>query len=139
MTSVDGVTRSAPDWARGTAIASLLAEGHELLEIESAIYGLHHAEIGAQLAERWNFPDRLCDAIRHHHLPSESRVDPLLASVGQLGEYVAQRFGGESDTPACSLRPDALQCAGMTEEMLLELEGPLRAELSKAKRILEIA
>ena len=31
--------------------------------------GLNHAEIGALIAEKWNFPDVLIQAIRHHHEP----------------------------------------------------------------------
>jgi putative nucleotidyltransferase with HDIG domain len=31
--------------------------------------GMNHAEIGALIAEKWNFPDRLVAAIRYHHDP----------------------------------------------------------------------
>ena len=31
--------------------------------------GIDHAEVGARLAERWNFPDILVAAIRYHHTP----------------------------------------------------------------------
>lgn len=42
----------------------------DLLEDLSA--GLNHSEIGAKIAEKWNFPDTLIAAIRYHHLPTES-------------------------------------------------------------------
>ena len=32
--------------------------------------GMNHAELGALIAERWNFPDRLVISIRYHHDPS---------------------------------------------------------------------
>ena len=31
--------------------------------------GMNHAELGALIAEKWNFPDRLVMAIRYHHDP----------------------------------------------------------------------
>jgi HD-like signal output (HDOD) protein len=31
---------------------------------------MNHAELGAMIAEKWNFPDRLVAAIRYHHDPS---------------------------------------------------------------------
>lgn len=31
--------------------------------------GVDHAEVGARLAERWNFPEVLVESIRHHHTP----------------------------------------------------------------------
>ncbi len=37
--------------------------------IEDLSAGLNHAEIGALIAEKWNFPDVLISAIRYHHEP----------------------------------------------------------------------
>ncbi|KGM38361.1 HD domain protein [Olavius algarvensis spirochete endosymbiont] len=36
---------------------------------ENLSAGYNHAEIGAQIAEKWNFPISLVDAIRYHHHP----------------------------------------------------------------------
>jgi putative nucleotidyltransferase with HDIG domain len=35
--------------------------------------GIDHAEVGAQLAQRWNFPDVLVQTIRHHHAPLKAQ------------------------------------------------------------------
>lgn len=35
--------------------------------LEEITLGLSHAEVGAQLAERWNFPTNLVQMIRYHH------------------------------------------------------------------------
>jgi putative nucleotidyltransferase with HDIG domain len=37
--------------------------------------GMNHAEIGSMVAEKWNFPDQLISAIRHHHDPLSSEKD----------------------------------------------------------------
>jgi len=42
--------------------------GKDLIEDLSA--GLNHAEIGGLIAEKWNFPDSLIEAIRYHHEPA---------------------------------------------------------------------
>jgi len=36
---------------------------------ENLSAGLNHGELGAMIAEKWNFPDRLVAAIRYHHDP----------------------------------------------------------------------
>jgi putative nucleotidyltransferase with HDIG domain len=36
---------------------------------ENLSAGMNHAELGALIAEKWNFPDRLVAAIRYHHDP----------------------------------------------------------------------
>jgi len=42
--------------------------------IEDLAAGLNHAEIGGLIAEKWNFPPPLVEAIRYHHEPY--RCDP---------------------------------------------------------------
>ncbi len=37
--------------------------------------GLNHAEIGARIAMKWNFPDVLVEAIKYHHEPTECTQD----------------------------------------------------------------
>ena len=41
--------------------------------LERFSFGMNHAEVGALIAEKWNFPDQLVDGIRYHN-------DPLQAS-----------------------------------------------------------
>jgi HD-like signal output (HDOD) protein len=40
--------------------------------LERFSFGMHHADIGALIAEKWNFPEQLVEGIRFHH-------DPLMA------------------------------------------------------------
>jgi len=42
---------------------------------ENLSAGLNHAELGAMIAEKWNFPDRLVTAIRYHHDPESAPSD----------------------------------------------------------------
>jgi len=37
--------------------------------------GMNHAELGALIAEKWNFPERLVSAIRYHHDPDAAPSD----------------------------------------------------------------
>ncbi|ADN01142.1 HDOD domain-containing protein [Spirochaeta thermophila] len=51
--------------------------------LEELYGGLHHAEIGALLAEKWNFPDLLVAAIRFHHTPegAPGEMDRIVQTV----------------------------------------------------------
>jgi len=42
---------------------------------EDLSVGLNHSEIGALIAEKWNFPEVLTAAIRHHHEPETASSD----------------------------------------------------------------
>ena len=40
--------------------------------MEELSAGLNHAMIGSKIAEKWNFPPSLVEAIAHHHNPANS-------------------------------------------------------------------
>ncbi len=75
----------------------------ELCEKELAQYGFTHADAAAALAERWNFPKTLADAIHLHHgmenLHLSDAKDPKLAAVVRLANAAAYHDfeSGESD------------------------------------------
>jgi len=46
--------------------------------VERLVAGVNHAEIGARIGEKWNFPETIYESIRYHHSPfmaSESVVN----------------------------------------------------------------
>jgi putative nucleotidyltransferase with HDIG domain len=68
------------------------ASAHARITVTSAcvgaadyvVCGRDHAQLGAELLERWNFPPAFVKAIRHHHRPeaacNASRSSPLISS-----------------------------------------------------------
>jgi len=120
------------------------AESRPLDEVEREILSIDHGRAGALLAERWNLPARLRDAILHHHakpevlqsIPESSRAlveivaaaNAVLASGGLAGccrnGREPPKVGGnplaETDAAAAlEAGRDALREASM----LLELPG----------------
>ncbi len=61
--------------------------------IEHDLFGLDHAEVGAQIADNWNFPQELTLAIGYHHNPDEAKGRPLLAVITYLADNVCLRLG----------------------------------------------
>jgi HD-like signal output (HDOD) protein len=122
-------------------IAEEIARGTPLLEAEALACGLDHAEIGARLASRWNFPDMLVDSIRHHHAPTRAEIDPRMAAVGHLGEMTTQRVQ-VVPLPVVGNHPfdaRALQLCGLDQRSFEELDEPLEREVAKAHGLIEIA
>lgn len=133
------LTRFVP--ASREALRAAVAAGAPPLEAEESVFGLDHAEIGGRLAERWNFPDVLVEAIRCHHAPERSAEDPLMASIAHLGEMASYRYGVSRgpDELDYELEESALRRTGLVPEGLARIEAHLVREIAKAKRILEIA
>jgi putative nucleotidyltransferase with HDIG domain len=57
--------------------------------------GINHAEVGALIAEKWNFPDSLVAAIRYHHSPGSApeKYRTLVDSVYLANMLYAMEHG----------------------------------------------
>jgi len=66
--------------------------GMSLLDAETEVLGMNHAEMGSFLAENWNFPPSLCDVIKNHHSPNGSLSNFLLASIIHLADYLTKHY-----------------------------------------------
>lgn len=60
---------------------------------EEEILGFSHAELGAQVAESWSFPATHCEAIRFHHNPESATLQPGLAHVAHLADWMVVDLG----------------------------------------------
>ncbi len=51
-------------------ISQLVASGrYSFLEAEESVIGINHAALGGKIAEKWNFPGDIVEAISFHHRP----------------------------------------------------------------------
>jgi putative nucleotidyltransferase with HDIG domain len=55
-----------------------------MLEAENRILGVGHTQIGSWLARKWDFPDRLVEAIALHHEPGAAQLDRVLTALVYL-------------------------------------------------------
>lgn len=46
-----------------------IEEGYSIVEAELEIFECTHADIGAWIAEKWDFPEKICNALKFHHNP----------------------------------------------------------------------
>jgi len=88
-------------------IIETAAKGDEPLEaIEKRIAGATHAQIGAWLAEKWNLPRLITDAVAFHHNPWEAKVDPVIVAVVGLSNYLCHVSGIGNSGRVNPLKPD---------------------------------
>jgi putative nucleotidyltransferase with HDIG domain len=92
-------------------------------EAEAQVFGSDHAQIGAQIADSWNFPQELALAIGFHHNPEDAKGRPLLAVITYLANCVCLRLGTGLAEGAYTV-PLSGYCSestGYTEESVEEL------------------
>jgi len=63
-----------------------------LWQVEEKLIGINHANVGGLIAERWNFPIVLVDAIRYHHTPSLARSNQQLPAIVNLANSFAEDY-----------------------------------------------
>jgi HD-like signal output (HDOD) protein len=90
-------------------ISMLVSQKMSFLEAEELVLGINHADLGGKIAEHWNFPIEIRDAISFHHRPDllekEDKIMPwivymadeacLMMGIGSAVEGLAQRAVSE--------------------------------------------
>ncbi|HAH60875.1 MAG TPA: hypothetical protein DCL73_02110 [Treponema sp.] len=93
---------------------------------EKLISGVNHGEIGARIAERWNFPDVITCVIRHHHEPENSPKEARrLTSLVYLSDLMVHYQQGEVDF--YQIDPEVLRMFKIsTEEQFKKISDRLK-------------
>jgi putative nucleotidyltransferase with HDIG domain len=66
------------------------------LEAEESVLQITHAHVGGWLAERWNLPDHLGEAITQHHCPGEAKKNKELVALVHCADVLASRINNKS-------------------------------------------
>ena len=90
-----------------TALELAARERIPLQQAEQQVIGIDHTVAGAMLAERWQFPKKLTDAIRTHHACTET--SPMLECSLFVADQVSKQLEfGNAGNPAIDEIPPAI-------------------------------
>jgi putative nucleotidyltransferase with HDIG domain len=70
------------------AVATAIATGESIEDVEAYQLGYDHAEIGGRLAAKWKLPETVRDAIAQHHSVSLDTDQTLAGCVAAADRYV---------------------------------------------------
>jgi putative nucleotidyltransferase with HDIG domain len=70
--------------------ASSEAYNLSLIDTEELLLGMNHAQVGGALAEKWELPACLVEAIAHHHRPENAENHPDLAAIVHIANVVCK-------------------------------------------------
>lgn len=115
-----------------TRVEEMVAAGKALLKAEKKVMGCTHNELGAVLAEKWDFPPALVSVIAHHAARSfpeeferETAVTTCAGAVAaalEIGESIDRKVHpvGKDVWASCGIHDD--QLGTIMDEVLDELE-----------------
>lgn len=108
--------------------------GQSLSELESASFGMNHAEVGAELLRRWNFSAEFATSIEFHHQPAAAGEFQRTAACLALADAIAHSLD-ETDSPAWEDSPDLAAAAALLNFRKETIERVRDAVMAKAKSI----
>ena len=114
-------------------VVELSQEHHvPFVEAERRVLGFDHAELGALVTQRWNFPPELVEAIRFHHEPAKATLRPRLCAVVHLADAVCVMLGVGLGVDGLAYQVDghALGVLGYDRERLERLIDQVEPVLS---------
>lgn len=110
-------------------------EGLDLCSAERRVFGLSHEDIGAQVAQRWDFPAGLTAAIAHHHQPrprSESGTEQehLVHAAEALVRLLEAASPDPPQGPLPGLLPEVRQALRLDDALALQVLEHTRQSLA---------
>jgi HD-like signal output (HDOD) protein len=117
------------------------AQGASFVDLERWLTGLDHAQLGGQIAEQWELPAPLVEAITFHHDPARATIAPDITRWVHLADAAALMLGiGIGfDGLSYQLDQEAFVAAGLQQA---DFEALLQAEeeaLQDARAMLQPA
>ncbi|MCX6078660.1 MAG: HDOD domain-containing protein [Chloroflexi bacterium] len=99
----------------------------QLWQVEEKLIGIDHARVGGLIAERWNFPVVLVDAIRFHHIPSLARSNQQLPAIVNLANAFAEDYSlANSELFSFEIHPESYNILKITEAEVEKLKIQMR-------------
>ena len=122
---------------------NLLVSKHEFSfrEAEKAVIGIDHAELGSEVAKKWNFSEKMVDIIRFHHSPSESEEALPETSIVHLADTLCMMMGIGVGSDGLSYRfdNDVAERLNFSERDLQETIAGFGEKLRKVEELINAA
>lgn len=80
-------------------VSQIVDHGVPPSEAETGTIGTTHAGLGHLLADHWNLPLSISEAIFHHHDPAKSTHNPLMTAIIHLTDFLSIHNGLDAGIP----------------------------------------
>lgn len=123
----------------GKIIEKVQRENYSFTEAEMETIGATHAEIGARVLEKWNFPPEMILAVRDHHDPDVLEKEPLSALVALSNILVViAGIGSGAGGLATKIHGEGLKRFGISVKEVDHMLVEWLAEFEEAQEIVNL-
>lgn len=111
-------------------IKKLVEKGTDQIDSQKSILGFNFSEAGAELANRWKFPDTIIKGIRYQLSPASAEIFPRLAGIICIAFYINAMNKQNADNDTIS--------ANFPNEIATRLDINLTKLMDKIKETKEL-
>jgi len=88
---------------------------------EAKYFGFDHGAVGGALLRAWHLPERLQEAVAHHHFPSAAQNFPLDAAILHLADRISHKVVSDPDSEPKNyfIAKDAWEAVQLSEDLHL--------------------
>jgi putative nucleotidyltransferase with HDIG domain len=106
-------------------------------DAEHQISGIDHAEVGGELARKWQLPSLLEECIAYHHDIGKAKRHPREAALIHIANIVAQMAEIDSLDPADSppIDPAAWKITGLTDQSIEPVVREVQAMINEVESL----
>jgi putative nucleotidyltransferase with HDIG domain len=119
------------------AIKKAETEEITLYDAEKSFFAATHADVGHWLAQKWNFPQNLVEAIAFHHQPNLSKQTSLDTAIIHVSDVLVRSrgvgFAGDFFVPA--VHPATWEMLKLSEQDVMDILSILEASAASVEDI----
>ena len=123
----------------GPMLALSAEKGIPFDQAEREVLGIDHAEAGAALLDKWNFPEALVIAARWHHAPETLDPPDFVTDCVHVCDMISIESGLGAGVDGLNYVPSAstLERLGMTSDAIERLACAMLTDLKRMKSDLD--
>jgi putative nucleotidyltransferase with HDIG domain len=116
-------------------------QGLSFREAEEKVLGIDHAELGARVAESWNFSPAMINIIRYHHDPDQAPPGNLFVPIIYLADSMCMMtgIGVGSDGLAYRHHKDIVDRLGLSNTEFQETIAAFMDKLSDVEELIALS
>ncbi|BCB96656.1 histidine kinase [Dissulfurispira thermophila] len=109
-----------------------------IFDAEKNFFSINHADAGAWIAQKWNFPRSLIEVIEYHHKPHLSKNVTMHTAIVHISDILirAKGFGFAGDNFVPVINNTAWQMLNLSESDIKDILDEMEDSLSQAEDFL---
>ncbi|WP_373532050.1 HDOD domain-containing protein [Vampirovibrio sp.] len=115
----------------------MVMHGKPFCQLENAVLGLTHTDIGSYLAAKWKLPVGITEVIQYHHTPENAEhCGPMVYLVALANELAVLQYEKQGVYDPAHISPNLREYFDLDDERLQFFLSALKTEMDSAQDLL---